>query len=87
MYVTLWLWVKFQLGKPAIAFNWLSTQMETLLSFADYGALFVFGGESGDISSFAFGVLPIIVYFSMIVSILYYIGFMPYFIGKVIDQH
>ena len=47
------------------------------------GALFVFGGVSGDISSFAFGVLPIIIFFSMTISILYYIGFMTYIITKV----
>ena len=42
--------------------------------------MFVFGE---DISSFAFGVLPIIIFFSMIISILYYVGFMPYIIGKI----
>ena len=33
-------------------------------------------------NSFAFGVLPTIIFFAMLVSILYYIGFMTYFIGK-----
>jgi len=53
------------------------------LAFADVGALFVLGGETQDISSFAFGVLPIIIFFSMIISMLYYLGFMQYIISKV----
>jgi len=62
------------------AFQWLGAQVELFLSFTDYGSMFVFGE---DISSFAFGVLPIIIFFSMIISILYYVGFMPYIIGKI----
>ena len=64
------------------AFNWLADQVELFLSFADVGALFVLGGDTQDISSFAFGVLPIIIFFSMIISMLYYLGFMQYIIGK-----
>jgi len=62
------------------AFTWLGAQVELFLSFTDYGAMMVFGE---DISSFAFGVLPIIIFFSMIISILYYVGFLPYVIGKI----
>ena len=83
------------------AFDWLSVQVEKLLSYALYGADFVFGDTSSlaynfriellkllpfiiikSLNSFAFGVLPTIIFFSMLVSILYYIGFMTYFIGK-----
>ena len=64
-----------------IIFN---NKLWTLLSFADSGAMFIFGGHSSDLSNFAFGVLPIIVYFSVIINVLYYIGVMDFVINKVI---
>ena len=70
--------------KPGLdAFTWLGDQVELFLSFTDYGSIMVFGGGLVSENIFAFSVLPIIVFFSMIISILYYVGFMPYIIGKI----
>ena len=63
------------------AFNYVGTQVATFLEFAAGGAEFVFGPEL--VKTFAFGVAPIIVYMSMITSMLYYTGLMGYLIEKV----
>merc|ERR1711976_653968 len=70
--------------KPGLdAFTWLGDQVELFLSFTDYGSIMVFGAALVKLNIFAFSVLPIIIFFSMIISILYYVGFMPYIIGKI----
>jgi len=63
--------------------SWISKKVERFLGYADAGALFLCGGINGDITSFVFGVLPIIIYFSMVINVLYYIGLMQYLIKKV----
>lgn len=54
-----------------------------LLSYVEEGSVFVFGGHARDpdsdqflLTTFAFGVLPSIVFFSSLVSILYHFGLM-----------
>nr|XP_032809174.1 solute carrier family 28 member 3 isoform X1 [Petromyzon marinus] len=64
------------------AFEWLGSQVQTFLDYADAGSKFVFGDLYTD-HFFAFKVLPIVIFFSMIMSMLYYIGFMQWLILKV----
>ncbi|NWU85884.1 S28A3 protein, partial [Onychorhynchus coronatus] len=63
-------------------FNWLGIHIQMFLEYSDTGAKFVFGEKYKD-HFFAFKVLPIVVFFSTVMSILYYVGFMQWLIGKV----
>ncbi|NXY08839.1 S28A3 protein, partial [Pteruthius melanotis] len=63
-------------------FTWLGIQIQTFLEYSDTGAKFVFGDKYTD-HFFAFKVLPIVVFFSTVMSILYHVGFMQWLIGKV----
>ncbi|XP_010115619.1 PREDICTED: solute carrier family 28 member 3, partial [Chlamydotis macqueenii] len=63
-------------------FNWLGIQIQTFLEYSDTGAKFVFGEKYTD-HFFAFKVLPIVVFFSTVTSMLYHVGFMQWLIGKV----
>ncbi|XP_069481964.1 solute carrier family 28 member 3 [Ambystoma mexicanum] len=64
------------------AFDWLGGQVQTFLEYSDTGAKFVFGEKYLD-HFFAFKVLPIVVFFSTVMSMLYYTGFMQWLIKKV----
>jgi len=59
-------------------FDWLAGGFTSILQFASAGAEFMFGGLVTDMDSFgyifAFQVLPTIVFFSALTSILYYLG-------------
>ncbi|XP_054842087.1 solute carrier family 28 member 3 isoform X2 [Eublepharis macularius] len=55
---------------------------KTFLEYTDAGAKFVFGEKYTD-HFFAFKVLPIVVFFSTVMSMLYHIGFMQWLIKKV----
>ncbi|XP_050769546.1 solute carrier family 28 member 3 [Gymnogyps californianus] len=63
-------------------FNWLGIQIQAFLEYSDTGAKFVFGEKYTD-HFFAFKVLPIVVFFSTVMSMLYHLGFMQWLIGKV----
>ncbi|XP_045418188.1 solute carrier family 28 member 3 [Lemur catta] len=65
-----------------IAFNWLGKQVQTFLEYTDAGASFVFGEKYKD-HFFAFKVLPIVVFFSTVMSMLYYLGLMQWIIRKI----
>ncbi|KAM5182632.1 solute carrier family 28 member 3-like isoform 4-T7 [Callospermophilus lateralis] len=65
-----------------IAFNWLGTQVQIFLGYTDAGARFVFGEKYTD-HFFAFKVLPIVIFFSTVMSMLYYMGLMQWIIRKV----
>ncbi|XP_047279668.1 solute carrier family 28 member 3 isoform X3 [Homo sapiens] len=65
-----------------IAFDWLGRQVQTFLEYTDAGASFVFGEKYKD-HFFAFKVLPIVVFFSTVMSMLYYLGLMQWIIRKV----
>ncbi|KAL2781291.1 solute carrier family 28 member 3 [Daubentonia madagascariensis] len=65
-----------------IAFNWLGRQVQTFLEYTDAGASFVFGEKYKD-HFFAFKILPIVVFFSTVMSMLYYLGLMQWIIRKV----
>ncbi|CAO2614016.1 Sodium/nucleoside cotransporter 1 [Lemmus lemmus] len=65
-----------------VAFQWLGDQIQVFLSYTEAGSSFVFG-EALVKDVFAFQVLPIIVFFSCIMSILYYVGLMQWVILKI----
>ncbi|XP_006169052.1 solute carrier family 28 member 3 [Tupaia chinensis] len=65
-----------------VAFDWLGRQVQTFLAYTDAGAVFVFGEKYTD-HFFAFQVLPIVVFFSTVMSMLYYLGLMQWIIRKV----
>lgn len=64
-----------------LALEWLSTLVAAVIAFGDDGISFVFGGLSDPSQSmgfvFAFKVLPVIIFFSSLISVLYYIRVMP----------
>ncbi|XP_018429584.1 PREDICTED: solute carrier family 28 member 3 [Nanorana parkeri] len=69
--------------KPGFdAFDWLGIQMQTFLEYSDTGSKFVFGEKFLD-HFFAFKVLPIVIFFSTVMSMLYFLGFMQWLIKKV----
>uniref|UniRef100_A0A6Q2X7M9 Sodium/nucleoside cotransporter n=1 Tax=Esox lucius TaxID=8010 RepID=A0A6Q2X7M9_ESOLU len=65
-----------------MAVDWLGHQVEVFLSYTDAGSKFVFGEKYTD-HFFAFKVLPIVVFFSTVISMLYYLGLMQWLILKV----
>ncbi|XP_006759560.2 PREDICTED: solute carrier family 28 member 3 [Myotis davidii] len=69
--------------KPGyIAFDWLGKQVQTFLEFTNAGASFVFGEKYTD-HFFAFKILPIVIFFSTVMSMLYYLGLMQWIVRKV----
>ena len=73
----------FILGWPKDFFNWISYFFVLVLNFTTEGAKFVFGdlakppGIEGSLGSFfAFQVLPTIIFFASLMSLLYYLGIM-----------
>jgi len=71
------------LGWPKDFFNWVSYFFVLVLNFTTAGAKFVFGdlakppGSEGSLGSFfAFQVLPTIIFFASLMSLLYYLGIM-----------
>ncbi|KAM9206923.1 solute carrier family 28 member 3 isoform 1-T1 [Dugong dugon] len=65
-----------------VAFDMLGKQVQTFLGYADAGALFVFGEKYTD-HLFAFKILPIVVFFSTVMSMLYYLGLMQWLVRKI----
>ncbi|XP_077934966.1 sodium/nucleoside cotransporter 1 isoform X2 [Halichoerus grypus] len=65
-----------------IAFQWMGNQIQIFLSYTDAGSSFVFG-EAMVKGVFAFQVLPIVIFFSCVMSILYYVGLMEWVIQKI----
>lgn len=70
-------------GYPKILFEWISSIFVLVLNFAIEGSKFVFGdlayapGQDGSLGFFfAFQVLPVIIFFASLMSILYYLGIM-----------
>lgn len=57
------------------AFSWLGNRVTEFLANTDAGSIFVFG-ENYEAVFFAFKVLPVVVFFSTVVSVLYYLGVM-----------
>ncbi|XP_072478994.1 sodium/nucleoside cotransporter 2-like [Notamacropus eugenii] len=64
------------------AFQWLGQQVQVFISYTVAGSSFVFGNVLiSDV--FAFQVVPVIVFFSCVMSILYYLGIMQWVIVKI----
>lgn len=68
-----------KVGFIAAAFEWISKAFVKVISFTQFGNKFLFGSfETGSIDpallNFAFNVLPTIIFFSAISSVLYYLG-------------
>uniref|UniRef100_A0A8C7ZAQ2 Sodium/nucleoside cotransporter n=1 Tax=Oryzias sinensis TaxID=183150 RepID=A0A8C7ZAQ2_9TELE len=64
------------------ALTWVGNKVEMFLSFTDAGSQFVFGDNYTD-HFFVFRVMPILVFLSSVISILYYVGFMSWLICKI----
>ncbi len=66
------------------AFAWANAGVDALLAFSREGARFVFGGLAVDTQAFglifAFQVLPTILFFSALMSVLYHLRVMPFLI-------
>jgi len=69
------------------ALGWLSELVSAVIGFGNDGILFVFGGLSDPSQSlgfvFAFKVLPVIIFFSSLISVLYYIRAMPIVVERI----
>ncbi|XP_068814561.1 sodium/nucleoside cotransporter 2 isoform X2 [Struthio camelus] len=63
-------------------FQWLGDQIQFFLSYTTAGSSFVFGNTLIE-EIFAFQTLPIIVFFSCVMSVLYYLGVMQWLILKI----
>ncbi|XP_028414649.1 solute carrier family 28 member 3-like isoform X2 [Dendronephthya gigantea] len=63
-------------------FKILGDQINIFLDYSDAGAKFVFG-DAFKVHFFAFKVLPVIVFFSSAISVLYYLRIMPLVIKKI----
>ena len=73
----------FMLAWPKDFFNWISYFFVLVLNFTSAGAKFIFGdlakppGTEGSLGSFfAFQVLPTIIFFASLMSVMYYLGIM-----------
>ena len=71
------------LGWPKLFFKWISSFFVLILNFTTDGAVFVFGdlakspGTDGSMGMFfAFQVLPTIIFFATLMSVLYHLGIM-----------
>ncbi|MCJ7842393.1 NupC/NupG family nucleoside CNT transporter [Lederbergia sp. NSJ-179] len=73
--------LKWEAGKEAL--QWFTLRVQDVINFANEGISFLFGSlaDSDQFGSiFAFHVLPIIIFFSALISVLYYLGIMQWFI-------
>lgn len=75
------------------AFDWASRAVNAFLELSNQGAAFVFGPLVSDPSRFgfifAFQVLPTLIFFSAVMSALYYVGVMPLVVrgaGRVLSR-
>ncbi|XP_008538410.2 solute carrier family 28 member 3-like isoform X1 [Equus przewalskii] len=69
-------------GPGLRASQWLGKQVHTFLEHTDAGASFVFGENYTD-HYLAFKFLPMVVFFSAVTSMLYYLGLMQWIIRKI----
>lgn len=73
--------LKWETGRTAL--EWFTLRVQDVINFANEGIGFLFGSlADGDQfgTIFAFHVLPIIVFFSSLIAVLYYLGIMQWFI-------
>lgn len=70
------------------AFEWLVVRVQSVIDTASEGYIFLFGEEITETGAFAFTVLPVIIFFSSLIGVLYYIGVMQIiikFIGGILS--
>ncbi|XP_030588032.1 sodium/nucleoside cotransporter 1 [Archocentrus centrarchus] len=65
-----------------IAFDWLGKQVQIFLDYTKEGSSFVFGDKLIE-DIFAFQALPIVIFFSSVMSVLYFLGIMQWLILKI----
>ena len=73
--------LKWEAGRAGL--NWLTMRVQDIVNFANEGISFLFGSLSNSDEFgviFAFHVLTIIIFFSSLISVLYYLGVMQWFI-------
>lgn len=70
--------LRWPVGYAACKF--LGDSVSQFLSYTDAGSKFVFGDPGYTLHPVAFGVLPVVIFFSAVVSVLYYLGIMQFFI-------
>lgn len=64
------------------ACEWVGQQVTTFLAYTDKGSEFVFGEKNID-HPVAFKILPVVIFFSAVVSVLYYLGTMQIIIKSI----
>lgn len=63
-------------------FDFLGNLVSAFLTYTDAGSIFVFGANYKD-HFFAFKVLPVVIYFSSVIAVFYYMGIMQVVIRKI----
>jgi len=64
-------------------FRFVGNQVKVFLDYTDEGSKFVFGEEGYLLHRMAFKVFPIVIYFSAVISILYYWGLVQFIVCKI----
>ncbi|MRH43537.1 NupC/NupG family nucleoside CNT transporter [Aquibacillus halophilus] len=73
--------LEWEAGRAAL--KWLTLRIQNVINYANEGIGFLFGSlaNSDDFGTiFAFHILPVIIFFSALISVLYYLGIMQWFI-------
>ncbi|WP_413375058.1 NupC/NupG family nucleoside CNT transporter [Alkalihalobacillus sp. 1P02AB] len=73
--------LKWETGQKIL--SWLALKIQDIINYTNEGIGFLFGGLIGNESIgfiFAFQVLTVIIFFSSLISVLYYLGIMQWFI-------
>ena len=68
------------------AFSWANDAVDQLLAFTNKGAVFIFGSLADSKAPvgfiFAFQILPTIIFFAALMSVLYYLRIMPFIVRQ-----
>ncbi|WP_088103096.1 NupC/NupG family nucleoside CNT transporter [Halalkalibacter urbisdiaboli] len=73
--------LKWEVGQTSL--KWFSLKVQDIINYTNEGITFLFGGLIGNESIgfiFAFQVLTVIIFFSSLISVLYYLGIMQWLI-------
>jgi len=63
-------------------FSWIAGRASDFLGFARDGVAFLTSKETSELPMFFWGVIPAIIFFISVVQVLYYIGFLQWFVRK-----
>lgn len=63
-------------------FTWIAFRARDFLGFARDGVAFLTSRETSELPMFFWGVIPAIIFFISIVQVLYYVGFLQWFVRK-----